>query len=192
MREETKKLGKDGLPRLPPLPRKRNRTIYIANDELWNRAKTLAGAEGLSAVIARALADFVAARTNPDETFEKFRFEILGLHDSAGPTEVIGFEGKELLSGSFDLEESPLGDSAWGDKAFIKVYRTRLGKFVVLAAPAPDLPESESAYALYEGHKSVTEVMRGGIVSCMFPPARHEFLKKLTANLGKDGVTWID
>ena len=76
------------LPKLPPLPRKGNRTIYLANDELWERAKNLAGKEGLSSVIAKALADFVAQRDADQSSFQKFTFEILGDPHSEDPTEV--------------------------------------------------------------------------------------------------------
>lgn len=183
------------IPKLPPLPRKGNRTIYLANDELWEKAKALAGREGLSAVIARALADFVATRTKANEEFEKFHFEIVGIPEPGepgGPTEVIGFEGKKLVSTSSDLECNPFDESDSHVETVIQIYRTRLGTFVVLATPATDAPESESAFAIYETHRSVTEVMGGHIVGCMFPPDRHELLKELTVKLGKDSVTWID
>ena len=136
------------LPKLPPLPRKGNRTIYLANDELWERAKNLAGKEGLSSVIAKALADFVAQRDADQSSFQKFTFEILGDPHSEDPTEVIAFEGRQLLNTVFALAASPFAGIETSGEADIQIYRTRLGTLVLLAAPSLDQPSSASAFAM--------------------------------------------
>lgn len=187
------------LPKLPALPRKGNRTIYLADDALWEKAKTLAGKEGISSVISRALLDFVSLRTAEDAANQRFDFELLdptaSAEEGVGVVEVIGFEGRRLVSGSFDLEHNPFLERSAADggvPTVIQIYRTKLGTFVLLAAPVTELPESVSTFYLYETHKSVREVMSGSVVACLFPPDRHELLTDLTKGLGKDAVTWID
>ena len=170
-----------------------NKTIYVANEELWERAKKLAGNKGLSSVISQALADYVASRSAQDASLEKFHFEIGMYSDS--PTEVIGFEGKQLISKTFDLAVNPFDQSdseIRGIEAVIQIYRTRLGKFVLLARPTDDQPESVGAFVTYESHSSVKDVMSGNVAACLHPPNRHELLQDLTNGLGKDAVTWID
>lgn len=175
------------------MPRKGNRTIYLANDELWERAKTLAGRDGISTVIAKSLADFVGQRTADQASYQKFHFEIFG-DDEFSPVEVIGFEGRKILSGTFDLAVSPFEESDRGVEAVIEIYRTKLGTFVLLARPVTDDPEhsSRSLFALYERHNSVRDLMSGHIAGCFATPNRHELLTELTKGLGKDAVTWID
>lgn len=105
---------------------------------------------------------------------------------------MIGFEGKKLGSFTFDLVANPFDEDSKAPEANVEVYRTRAGKFVLLAVPQSYTPESASAFALWETHDSLTDVMGGNVVSCMFPPDRHELLTLLTASLGKDAVKWID
>lgn len=180
------------VPKLPRLPRRGNRTIYVADDSLWEKAKTLAGREGLSSVIAKALADFVAQRTADQAACQKLHFEIFG-DDEDSPIEVIGFEGRQLLSGTYDLAVSPF-EADGRLEAVIEIYRTKLGTFVLLATPATDERESRSrsAFDLYERHNSVRDLMSGHIVGCFAAVNRHELLTELTKGLGKDAVTWID
>lgn len=152
----------------------------------------LAGKEGLSSVIARGLADFVASKTAADQSFEKFHFEIFGGDpETTAPTEVIGFEGTQLVSKSFALDFSPFDDDE-GLETDVQIYRTRLGTLVILAAPKSDEFESPSAFGTYETHQSVKALMSGVIVGCMDPTDRHGLLREVTVKLGKDGVTWID
>lgn len=171
-----------------------NKTIYIANEDLWKQAKTLSGKDGLSSVIAKALQEFVTERNSADQGYEKLHFEVLGNPDLSGPTEVIGFEGKVLYENTFKLVANPFvqSDSAKGLEAWIAIYRTKSGTFVVLAGPTLNEPTSASSCDRWESHRSVADVMSGGIIASMYPPDRSELLREFTANLGKGAVTWID
>ncbi len=169
-----------------------NKTIYVSDDDIWEKAKKFAGKDGLSSVIARSLGDYVAARTAQDEAMEKYHFEIIDLSEPDGPTAVIGFEGTKLLSTSFNLIANPFVPSDNDIEADVEIYRTRLGTFVLLAEPTSTEPQSKSVFATYETHRSLRELMSGTIVQCMLPPNRHELLTELTTRLGKDVVTWID
>jgi hypothetical protein len=180
-------------PKLPPLPRKGNRTIYLADDALWEKAKALAGKDGISSVISRALSDYVSQRTAEESTSKRFCFELLDAKDPELPViEVIGFEGRILFSNSFDLDLNPFDESRQRVETVIQIYRTKLGTFVLLAAPATDNPESASTFYLYEKHSSIRDLMSGSCVACLFPPDRHDLLTELTKSLGKDAITWID
>lgn len=180
------------IPKLPPLPRKGNRTIYLADDALWEKAKTFAGKEGISSVIARALTEFVAQRGEEDASCQRFHFEIVEVENPENTLEVIGFEGRLLLSTRFDLVVSPFEQDGKPVAAEIEIYRTKLGTFILLARPTSDEPESASAFSSYEKHNSVRALMSGLVVGCMHPFQRHELLNELTKKLGKDAVTWID
>ncbi len=131
-------------------------------------------------------------RTADQAAYQKFHFEIFG-DDEDSPVEVIGFEGRQLLSGKYDLAVSPFGPDG-SPEAIIEIYRTKLGTFVLLATPVTDDPEgrSRSAFELYERHNAVRDLMSGHIVGCLAASNRHELLTELSKGLGKDAVTWID
>ena len=171
-----------------------NKTIYVADEKLWEQAKRLAGKDGLSSVVNSAIKNFVDEASGREQGFEKQLFEIFGDPHLSGPTDVIGFEGKLLYSANFDLVANPFqpDSSTPGVEASIAVYRTRSGKFVLLAEPAIDAPTSQSAYAMWETHSSISELMNGLVVGCLFDPNRYEFLNELSKHVGTENVTWID
>lgn len=107
-------------------------------------------------------------------------------------TEVIGFEGRKLLSDSYALVANPFFEEASGCDAEIEIYRTRSGAFVVLATPDLPEPASNSSFAHWGKYQSLKDLMADEIVAKLYPPDRHELFKKLSAQLGKDSATWIE
>jgi len=171
-----------------------NKTIYVADETLWEQARQLAGKDGLSSVVNAAIKNFIDEAARREQGFEKHVFEIFGDRDLDGPTDVIGFEGKKLYGEKFVLIADPFQpDSPSASiEAYIAVYRTKSGKFVLLAEQVTQNPTSMSAFDACEIHSSVSDLMNGNVVSCIFPSNRFEFLNELSKHVGKEHVTWID
>src|SRR3972149_9161601 len=102
-----------------------NKTIYVKNEEIWNKAKAIAGreGEGLSGVIAEALAEFVKQHEVAAEGHVVHRFTVVH-EDSEGALERVAFAGREIGSRSFS---APDGQGT----LIATVYATKGGKFVL-------------------------------------------------------------
>lgn len=68
-----------------------NKTIYVKDDATWERAKKLAGKEGLSSVIGEALARYVAEKEEQADGYEKHTIRL------ADSPDVYAFVGKHLV-----------------------------------------------------------------------------------------------
>jgi hypothetical protein len=102
-----------------------NKTIYFRDASLWDQAKTLAGGEGLSSVIADLLADWVRRREALGNLSE-FELWVGGRgheeqHGSARPL-FVGFKGRYIADNfGSSFEQMPK----------IHVYQTTTGALVV-------------------------------------------------------------
>jgi len=103
-----------------------NRTVYVKDEELWARAKGLAGKGGLSEVIEGLLKTYVADRNAEGKGFTRHSIEVYH-GDGELPTtesiERVSFYGRPLASESFPR----LG----GGEVDLDLYQTQSGKFVL-------------------------------------------------------------
>ena len=118
-----------------------NKTIYFGDDELWTRAKTLAGKKGLSAVLQEAVREFVHRAELKDGGFEEMRLDIFDFDegdDTYKVTDRIAFRGKKLVQFLVRYKVEPhQADPEQGLEAGtfltegVEVYLTESGKLVL-------------------------------------------------------------
>jgi hypothetical protein len=119
------------------------RTLYVRDQDLWERARKLAGSQGLSSLVERAVRQYLDQQ-EPIAKTHSHRFVLPVRSDEENEMEEsIEFQGHLLVdSAGFSLEQIPR----------IQVYRTSLGRFVVYrtypmhsARPSHDVyPDLES------------------------------------------------
>src|SRR6266498_2355954 len=115
-----------------------NKTIYFRDDKLWERAKKLAGDEGISAVIQNALAEFVERKTRERDGFRRVRIESGASDPDAtyGKIDRAAFDGRKIASQRLSFEVPPGRDleGEQFDADFI-VYETKSHKLVLSVEP---------------------------------------------------------
>jgi hypothetical protein len=125
-----------------------NKTIYVKDERLWEQAKKFAGKDGLSAVIANSLAEYVAARQAATSSEKVFRLVIEPLE---GPPERIAFAGQLIESRQFPSDPY--------DMLVVSVYKTAAGRFVVTAGfqDQADQDPAPFHYAVYDHPLDISE-----------------------------------
>lgn len=106
-----------------------NRTIYVKDENLWEKAKELAGKGGLSEVISNALQKYVAEKEAQAKGLETFRIIVHPEYD--GPVERIAFRGRKLAETNGDVTAT--------------VWETERGRFV-LTLETDSRPSSEPCF----------------------------------------------
>lgn len=177
------------------------RTIYVKDEKLWKEAKKLAGNEGLSNVIGQALADFVKRKRAEADGFQRHRIAV-GLEPSDEPedfpeprhTDRIAFEGKRILTGSYDLENAVddwskemVVQGAESLEVSIDLFRTRGGKLVLTA----DTSGGEGV-THWKDYDSLASLSQDRIVQALRPADRAQLLDEISAAVGDDWARWID
>lgn len=155
-----------------------NKTIYVRDEQLWERARELAGRDGLSAVISDALTEFVARREAEKKGFSLYHLEINGPYSSE--TEEVRFWGKRL------------GDRLFGrgpdlGEGVAEVYQTKAGKLVLVLRDAVTLEAHE-----YRTFDTPEELARDGEFGQIPVEAREDFADAIAAAIGHRWATWID
>lgn len=103
-----------------------NRTIYVKDTDLWQKAKKLAGKGGLSEVISNALQKYVADEEARAKGMETIR--IVAHQHVDAPPERIAFRGRRLAETT-------------ADDVTVTVWETERGRFV-LTLENDNLPPS--------------------------------------------------
>lgn len=169
-----------------------NKTIYFKDDALWDRAKELAGKDGLSAVIQEALAKYVERKNLEAKGFKHFRLETAEYDRASkkfGATERIAFEGREL---AMDEPLVPSGESESGSEPYsvvaIAAYQTKAKRLI--------LTRGEAGYgetiAKYEVFSSLREMRQSALLADVHGLDRARFLDEISSKLGEEWSVWID
>jgi hypothetical protein len=170
-----------------------NKTIYFKDDQLWDRAKELAGKDGISGVVQDALAAFVDQKKRQAAGFNTYRlptkFRVGRGLSSFGTTERIAFEGQLIAEQRMDVPV-PGRESDFLDLTF-RIYRTRGGKLVITVG------DDENAGKMFGIHhygvyKSLAELSDDESLKDPDPIERAAFLDKAAKELGEDWAVWID
>ena len=105
-----------------------NKTIYVRDDKLWEKAKKLATkeGEGLSGVISNALTRFVAEAQEKGQSDSTIRLLIIPPAQEGDPQK-IAFVGHEIGSTQFP----PQDPQYFGGDAVATVYKSVGGKFIL-------------------------------------------------------------
>jgi len=170
-----------------------NKTIYFKDDALWERAKEVAGKEGLSAVIQDALAKYVERKDLEAKGIQPFRLHT-AKYDHAtkqyGTTERIAFIGRELAS------DEPLVPTSEPDPdpempfepVAITAYQTKKQR-LVLTRSNVNYGEKITKYAVFS---SVRELRDSEILADLDGVDRVKFLDRVSEQLGEDWSVWFD
>lgn len=174
-----------------------NKTIYFKDDELWDRAKQLAGKETISAVIQVALARFVDEKRREAEGFTHHRLET-GFRDRLetdfrdfdgggrwGTTERVAFEGRQIAT--YELPYIEPTQNALIPQMFT-VYLTKAGKLVLAVGGGAE----ENGISHYGVYSSIRELADDPELERADPFERAEFLDAISKQLGQDWAVWID
>lgn len=169
-----------------------NKTIYFKDDALWERAKQLAGKEGLSAVIQDALAKYVERKGLEAKGNLPFRLHT-GKFDRAtkkyGAIERIAFIGRELAAIEPlvpTLEPDP--GLAPYEPVAITAYQTK-GRRLVLTRADVGLGEVITRYAVFS---SLMDLRDSELLADLDGLDRARFLDQVSEQLGEDWSVLID
>jgi hypothetical protein len=170
-----------------------NKTIYFKDDDLWERARELAGKDGISAVIQAALSRFVSVKEQEAKGFGRIRLEA-GFKDEPehsvhyGTTERIAFDGLLLAEQVVPIAYTD-GSNDEAYEVQFRLYRTQGENLVFTVADVGDDLFGVSHHAVY---RSLSALREDEHLQTADPVARAEFLDKCSAQLGEDWAVWID
>lgn len=163
-----------------------NKTIYFRDDDLWSKAKALAGKDGLSSVIQKAIEQFVQQAEREKEGIRRFSLAVVVLpehDDTFVTTERIAFEGRTLWgTGGADL--------SGGGACDIACYRTRGGK-LLFAMDESHYPHADGI-TYYRVYDSLADLRNDPELNRLEAIDRGRFLMKVSEALGEDWAVWID
>lgn len=166
-----------------------NRTIYFRDDKLWAEAKKLAGKDGLSAVIHKAIEHFVRDANLAKKGNKPFFFTLL-IEDELNnyvPVERIAFEGRVLWgTGGVDLIDA--GPQSLG--CDIEFYCTVAGKLVLAIDESSHQRDDGITY--YKVYDSLAELREDPQLKRLEPHSLGPLLVKLSELLGEKWTIWID
>jgi hypothetical protein len=152
-----------------------NKTIYVKDDELWDRVRERAGESGMSKVVAEALTVWLAKSDAEKAGNRQYRFQVADLEGSGAP---IAFEGRKLVR-----------TKAGAKGGEIAVFLTKGGKLVV-AKGRLEVPDTAiERYAVYD---EIDEVAKDKSVSRLSASERAQFVEDLRKALGRDRTVWIE
>lgn len=168
-----------------------NKTIYVKDGEMWERAKKLAGKEGLSSVIGDAIAEYVKKKEKEEQGIKKFRLEV-GFAESLtsyGSTSRITFDGYLLYE-----KELPFFDEA--DRAddpnncpvhpeIVSVYKTVGGKLILTT-------KDDNGITNYSVHTNFFKLAQDPILSSALKPDLATFLDAVSEKIGEDWAIRIE
>ena len=165
-----------------------NKTIYFRDDALWSKAKTMAGKEGLSAVIQKAVERFVAEGERKKEGLQRFTLSVMLPYEEdpeqIAPGDRIAFDGQLLFNmGGVAVDD---GSSASHD---IECYRTRAGKLIFTTTGSGNDVGEITYYRVYD---SVADMKTDSELGRLGPTIRGRFLTEVSNQLGQDWARWID
>lgn len=152
-----------------------NKTIYVKDEALWERAKQLAGKDRLSGFIAEALAEFVQRKEAESRGFSIHEISLARYPDTE---ETIKFWGKEILT-------HPLPSDDNHPSALADLYQTRAGKWLVVLKDAVTYEPFE-----YHTYDTPEEMCTSGALRSM--PDRDEFERAFGEALEYKFAKWID
>src|SRR5262245_21026746 len=116
------------------------KTIYVKNEELWERAKSIAGVDGLSRLVEEALEHVVTQKQLEHEGLQRIYLPIVPIDQIEEPVgvdaikESLGFDGKCLEGDGYGV---------------LSVYLTKAGKLIV-ADKHPHEPGAITGYRVHD------------------------------------------
>jgi hypothetical protein len=152
-----------------------NKTIYVKDEALWERARQLVGKDGLSGLIAEALAEFVQRKEA--ESRGLAHHQICIQHDDG--EESVRFVGKRIAEGV------SLGRGADYLGGIADVFQTKAGKLVVVLKDAITYQAFE-----YRTYDTPEELVASNTFAGI--PNQVEFRNAIGEALGHKWATWID
>ncbi len=187
-----------------------NKTIYVKDGDLWERAKKIAGKDGLSSAISEALTEYVTRKEKDALGIKRYRLEVGyegagpetddggGMRARAGSTGRIAFDGQLLVQQALPVPlQIELNGMAWTEeikeifeemKEIFTVYRTKSGK-LILTASSPQLGGT-THYAVYT---TITQLREDPyLLKNVAAPDRAPFLDMVAEKAGEDWAVWIE
>jgi hypothetical protein len=117
------------------------KTLYVRNRDLWDRARQLAGDQGLSEFVERALQELVDRQTKASgEGMCRQSLAVGGDSEAGDMNHNIEFDGQLLVdSRGFSVEQLPR----------LRVYVTARGRFVVYRTWPPRVSDVAPSFDVY-------------------------------------------
>lgn len=161
-----------------------NKTIYVRDESLWRRARKLAGKDGLSAFIQRALEEYVAEKEAEAQGFDEYR--IVPSSPDVNFAQPISFTGRTVATKHFlnDPAHEEYGGGAFHEIA-VAVYLTRGGKLVLYAWDSGPM----QYLRIYQ---SLDELLKDEKVSALSPIHRSDLLESISQGVGQDWSVRIE
>jgi hypothetical protein len=174
-----------------------NKSIYISDDAVWEKARKLAGKAGLSSVVQAAVEEYVRRGEMAAQGFKPYRLDVGYMFDAdvdkSGFSECLTFDGRRLVgmethmvaSGSKDTPNlSPSDLLSVGEiyEVHVELYLTRAKNLIFTL----DETGGGDAPTYYAVHDSVRSLREDPQVKRLPPLERAEFLRKVAKELGED------
>jgi hypothetical protein len=188
-----------------------NKTIYIKDGDMWERAKTLAGKDGLSSVISEAIAEYVKRKERGEQDIKKYRIElgyegagpVVGaspdgeLYARGGSTGRLSFEGRLLVK-----KDLPVPTTKGEQEEFsappelqttFSVYKTKGGK-LVLTANIDDTEGYQGTGTVhhYAVYTSIRQLKEDPQLLRVMTPDRAPFLDAVANETGEEWDVFIE
>lgn len=163
-----------------------NKTIYVKNEQLWEKAKKFAGETGLSALIAETLREYVERKDREVALrageMTNVELRVGGpLHDDE-PYHRIGFIGRLLYDTDVEAD--------WRCMVF-ETQSKRLLLYKTNAHPWRDDGATYEVFSTYEElAKSTAARSNFYLIEEQGLPA-NEGIREIAAKLGKEPLVWI-
>jgi hypothetical protein len=169
-----------------------NRSVYVRDEDLWTRAKELAGSDGLSSVISEALATFVRKREQETRDMERTVLAIRDVatepvtEDDGSPRfvdkERVGLDGR--LLGHLEVVSA-----LTGREGEARVYLTRGRQLVVvLHEVAYDI---DWDYEVFASSGALRTFLKAPGLEANVDGVR-QLMTTVADGLGETWTTWID
>lgn len=153
-----------------------NKTIYVKDESLWERAKAVAGADGLSAFIADAITDAIERKQSERGGFPLTTIPVVDgtvLYD-------LRFYGKSITS-------TLIGRGPDNANAVIEAFKTKGGRLVIVVRE--EASERAVDHRVYDRFE---EFVEGDIFMQIPSEDRARFQEEIADAFEQNISIWID
>jgi hypothetical protein len=163
-----------------------NKTIYVRDESLWEKAKKFAGDAGISRLIAEALQEYVQRKERETAMrageMTKVELRVGGPLHQDEPAHRIGFIGRLLYD--TDVEADPR----------CMVFETQSKQLILYKTNSHPYREDGATYRVFSSYEELARGPDARSNFCLIEEQgrpEHEGIREIAAKLGKEPLVWI-
>lgn len=163
-----------------------NKTIYVKDELLWEKAKKFAGDAAISGLIAEALREYVKRKEGEAALrageMTKVELRVGGPLHQDKPAHRIGFIGRLLYD--TDVEADPR----------CMVFETQSRRLLLYKTNSHPYHEDGATYEVFSTYEELAKSRNARSNFCLIEEQgrpEHEGIREIAAKLGKEPLVWI-